>query len=41
MDMFVDLNVHNLGAEQLFQDQIKSFLSTGMKGVVDSLMQLE
>ena len=41
MDMFVDLNVHDIGAEKLFKDQISQFLSTGMKSTIDSLMQLK
>ncbi len=40
MDMFVDLNIHNPGLETLVKDQIDTFLSTGLKAAIDSLMAL-
>ena len=40
MDMFVDLNIHNPGLEALVKDQIDTFLSTGLKTTIDSLMAL-
>ena len=40
MDMFVDLNIHNPGLETLVKDQIDTFLSTGLKAVIDSMMAL-
>ena len=41
LDLFVDLNVNDIGASKLIKDQVSSFLATGMKGVIDSLMQLK
>ncbi len=40
MDMFVDLNIHNPGLETLVKDQIDTFLSSGLKAAIDSLMAL-
>lgn len=40
MDMFVDLNIHNPGLETLFKEQVNTFLSTGLKSAIDSLMDL-
>lgn len=40
MDMFVDLNIHNPGLETLFKEQVNTFLSTGLKSAIDSLMNL-
>lgn len=40
MDLFVDLNIHNPGLETLVKSQIDSFLSTGLKSAIDSLMAL-
>lgn len=40
MDMFVDMNIHNPGLETLVKSQIDSFLSTGLKSAIDSLMAL-
>lgn len=40
MDMFVDLNIHNPGLETLVTEQVDTFLSTGLKAAIDSLMAL-
>lgn len=40
MDMFVDLNIHNPGLENLFKEQVNTFLSTGLKSAIDSMMDL-
>lgn len=40
MDLFVDMNVHDIGAKSLFESQIKSFLGTGLKGVIDSTLNI-
>ena len=40
MDMFVDLNIHNPGLETLVKEQVDTFLSTGLKAAIDSLMAL-
>jgi hypothetical protein len=40
MDMFVDLNIHNPGLDTVVKDQIDTFLGTGLKAVIDSLMAL-
>lgn len=41
MDLFVDLNVHDIGAKKLFEGQIQSFLGTGLKGVIDSTLNIK
>jgi hypothetical protein len=40
LDMFVDLNAHNVGLETVFREQLKAALGSGLKGVIDSFMQL-
>jgi len=40
LDLFVDLNVYNFGLTTLVNDQLTSFLSTGLKSVADSVMTL-
>lgn len=41
LDMFVDLNVNSVGADGLFKSQIQSFLGTGLKGVIDSTLNIK
>lgn len=41
MDLFVDLNVHDIGAKKIFEGQIQSFLGTGLKGVIDSTLNIK
>jgi hypothetical protein len=40
MDLFVDLMAHNPGLGALFNTQLDSFLSTGLKAMIDGLLTL-
>ena len=41
MDLFVDVNIYSVGFDTLVKDKIKSFLSTGLKSMIDSVMTLQ
>jgi hypothetical protein len=40
LDLFVDLNAYDFGIESVFREQLKAALGSGLKGAIDSVMQL-
>lgn len=40
LDLFVNLNIHNVGFKGLFEERITDFLGSGLKGIIDGFFTL-